>query len=107
MRLGFAWSRYDRRIALGHAWSPINRSEARPTELYAGLGVLDSSFYRINFNVETLVQGSFPEDGDRERLRRIFHDSVEDDTLGMNTHYADGTLVCSYPIAMLVALTGS
>lgn len=68
-----------------------------------GMEVASRSFYRLDFEVETLVQGSFPEGGNRDRLRRILHDSSENDALGMNTRLVNDRLVCSYPIAMLLA----
>lgn len=72
----------------------------------AGLEVAATSFYRLDFEVERLVEGSFPEDGDRDRLRRTYEDAVENDTLGINTRLVDGKLLCSYPIAMLLARPG-
>lgn len=72
-------------------------------ELFArsGLEVAERAFYRLDFEVVALVAGSFPVDDDRDRLRRIFRESLENDTLGLNIREVNGALVCSYPIAML------
>lgn len=69
----------------------------------AGLLVSGTILYRIEFDVDYLLQGSFPADDDSERLRRLFVDSMGNDSMGLATHEEAGRLVCSYPVAMLLA----
>lgn len=79
----------------------MSLAELEELFVQAGLNVTERAFYRLDFDVETLVTGSFPVDDDRDRIRRILRESVENDTLGLNTREVNGALVCSYPIAMV------
>lgn len=81
----------------------MNLTELEGLFLAENLSVTNKDFYRIDFDVDTLLQGSFPADGDREGLRKVFRASVKSDGLGVNTREMDGKLVCSYPIALLLA----
>jgi SAM-dependent methyltransferase len=81
----------------------LSLAELRGLFAAQSLVVQRESFYRLEFEVEALIAGSFPAGGDRERLREVYHASVADDARGMTTGWKDGKLVCSYPIAVMVA----
>jgi hypothetical protein len=53
--------------------------------------------------LEDLMSRSFPNEGDADRVRRIYADSIDEDTLDLNTRRADGKILYSLPVAVLVA----
>lgn len=69
-----------------------------------GLEISKSAAYRVQFDVDRLIAGSFPSGGDRGRdeLRRILSASLEGDRLGLSLRRFGERLVASYPIAVLV-----
>jgi ubiquinone/menaquinone biosynthesis C-methylase UbiE len=69
----------------------------------AGLAAPQVSSYRMEGELEDLLSRSFPNEGDADRLRTIFADSITDDTLDLNTRLADGKIYYSFPVAVLVA----
>jgi ubiquinone/menaquinone biosynthesis C-methylase UbiE len=69
----------------------------------AGLGTPQVFSYRMEGELEDLMSRSFPNEGDADRLRKIFADSISNDALGLNTRRADGTIYYSLPVAVLVS----
>lgn len=69
----------------------------------AGLGTLQVNNYRMEGELEDLLSRSFPNDGDAERLRKIFADSISGDVLGLNTREENGKIYYGLPVAVLVA----
>jgi hypothetical protein len=69
----------------------------------AGLGTPQIFSYRMEGELEDLLSRSFPNEGDANRLRRIYADSISDDALDLNTRQADGKIFYSLPVAVLVA----
>jgi SAM-dependent methyltransferase len=69
----------------------------------AGLATSQVSSYRMEGELEDLLSRSFPNEGDADRLRTIFADSIADDALDLNTRQADGKIYYSFPVAILVA----
>ncbi|MGZ4860826.1 MAG: class I SAM-dependent methyltransferase [Candidatus Angelobacter sp.] len=59
--------------------------------------------YRMEGELEELLARSFPHEGDADRLRTIFADSITDDALDLNTRLANGKIYYSFPVAVLVA----
>jgi ubiquinone/menaquinone biosynthesis C-methylase UbiE len=59
--------------------------------------------YRMEGELEDLLSRSFPNDGDADRLREIFAESITDDALDLNTRRENGKIYYSFPVAMLVA----
>jgi hypothetical protein len=53
--------------------------------------------------LEDLLSRSFPNEGDAERVRRIYAESIPNDALDLNTRLADGKIYYSLPVAVLVA----
>lgn len=68
-----------------------------------GLAVVQEAFYRLEFEVEAVLKGSFRREGDAEIVRRMFVDSLADNALGLETHREIGEIRFAYPIAVLVA----
>src|SRR4029077_18475273 len=62
---------------------PLN--ELRGLFEQAGLSTPQVTSYRMEGELEDLLSRSFPNEGDAERVRKIFADSIADDTLDLNT----------------------
>ena len=69
----------------------------------AGLGIPQLLSYRMEGEFEDLMSRSFPNEGDAERLRTIYVDSIDNDTLDLNTRRADAKIFYSLPVAVLMA----
>jgi ubiquinone/menaquinone biosynthesis C-methylase UbiE/GrpB-like predicted nucleotidyltransferase (UPF0157 family) len=68
----------------------------------AGLQNVRRQFYRHEFGLEPVLQGSFPNPGDAEKIRRLFEDDLGLDRLGLGVHRRDGNIHFAYPIVILV-----
>src|SRR5213593_3983463 len=69
-----------------------------------GLPAPRVTFYQLRSELEGLLERSFPERGDAERIRWMFIDSLADDGLGLGTRRrGNGEIVFAYPVAVLVA----
>lgn len=73
--------------------------------LFANLGLRNPRLtsYRLDAELDMLLNGSFPNEGDAEKVRRMIVDSLEDDGLNVNTRRVNGQIWISYPIAILIA----
>jgi SAM-dependent methyltransferase len=71
----------------------------------AGLTLRRQAFYRLASEVEGLLQRSFPEPGDADRIRAMFAASIADDGLGLETRRHGDEIRFAYPVAILVAET--
>lgn len=69
----------------------------------AGLPAPQVSYYRLESELEELLSRSFPNEGDADRLRKIFADSIADDALGLNTRWENGKIHYGFPVAVMVA----
>jgi ubiquinone/menaquinone biosynthesis C-methylase UbiE len=69
----------------------------------AGLPSPQVSYYRLESELEELLSRSFPNEGDADRLRKIFADSIADDALGLNTRRENGKIHYGFPVAVMVA----
>ena len=74
------------------------------TELFAqaGLEIQRTVFYKHPMSLEPLLNGSFPNPGDSERVRQIIVDDVGKDELGLGVQRIYGDIHFAYPIALLV-----
>jgi ubiquinone/menaquinone biosynthesis C-methylase UbiE len=70
----------------------------------AGLEAPQMFSYRMEGELEDLMSRSFPNEGDADRVRKIYADSIAENTLDLNTRAADGTIYYNLPVAVLVAL---
>ncbi|HWF03701.1 MAG TPA: methyltransferase domain-containing protein [Candidatus Angelobacter sp.] len=102
--------RPDRAAALNAAELLRDPSHARALpeqelcELFAQAGLADQvvNNYRVEGEMEELLARSFPHEGDADRLRKIFADSIANDALDLNTRQEDGKIFYSFPVAVLV-----
>jgi ubiquinone/menaquinone biosynthesis C-methylase UbiE len=77
--------------------------ELRDLFKQAGLADPQVNSYRMEGELEDLLSRSFPNDGDADRLREIFAESITDDTLDLNTRLENGKIYYSFPVAVLAA----
>jgi ubiquinone/menaquinone biosynthesis C-methylase UbiE len=70
-----------------------------------GLRVARTAFYRLELDVETVLQGSFPMPGDADEVRRLFTESLATDAMGVGARRQGDTIQFAYPIAILVTET--
>jgi ubiquinone/menaquinone biosynthesis C-methylase UbiE len=77
--------------------------ELRSLFAQAGLGDPRVEQFRMEGEMEDLLQRSFPAEGDADRIRKIFSDSLIDDALDMAIYRKDGKIFYSYPVAILAS----
>ena len=78
--------------------------ELRGLFAQAGLPEPRVSRYRVECELEDLLSRSFPNEGDADRIRKIFADSIATDALDLNTRRENGAIYYSFPVAVLVAV---
>lgn len=78
--------------------------ELRGLFAQAGLPEPRVSHYRVECELEDLLSRSFPNEGDADRIRKIFADSIENDALDLATRRENGLIYYSFPVAVLVAV---
>lgn len=59
--------------------------------------------YRVECDLDDLLSRSFPNPGDEPKIRKMFADSVPDDTMDLKTRVQDGKIYYSFPVAVLMA----
>jgi ubiquinone/menaquinone biosynthesis C-methylase UbiE len=69
----------------------------------AGLATPQVNSYRMEGELEELLSRSFPHEGDADRIRKIFIDSLADDALDLNTRRENEKIFYSFPVAVLVS----
>ena len=74
-------------------------------ELYARVGLPEprATSYRLEGELESLIARSFPNPGDAEKIRELFHASLADDALDIQTRLENGQIRYGFPVAVLVA----
>ena len=73
--------------------------------IFGAVGLPDprTTFYKVEAELEKLLQMSFPREEDEQEVRRMIMDSLADDGMGVNTRRENERILFSYPIAVLVA----
>src|SRR5262249_13932725 len=69
----------------------------------AGLPAPKVDRYRLGSELEDLLSRSFPKEGDADRIRQIFLDSIDGDTLDLATHRKNGKIYYSFPVSVMVS----
>ena len=70
----------------------------------AGMAAPAIHHYRLEGEMEDLLARSFPNEGDADRLRKIFADSIATDALDLNTRQENGKIFYGFPVAVLVSV---
>lgn len=60
-------------------------------------------FYRVPFEMNTLLKASFPNEGEAGLVRDMIEQSVKDDSLGTGTRQNDGQIIFDYSVVILAA----
>jgi ubiquinone/menaquinone biosynthesis C-methylase UbiE len=68
----------------------------------AGLADVRAEFYKHGFELEQVLQGSFPNPGDADRVRQLFQDDLDTNQLGLEATCREGQMHFAYPIVVLV-----
>jgi len=71
----------------------------------AGLREHRRDSYRLEGEVEDILSRSFPEPGDADRLRRIYTDSLADDSLGIAIRRDGDRIRFGLPVTIIAATT--
>lgn len=69
----------------------------------AGLPVSNCAHYRLEFELNALLSGSFPVEGGEPVIREMFEESLSTDSMGLKPRLTGGRIRCSYPIAVIVS----
>jgi SAM-dependent methyltransferase len=73
----------------------------------AGLPVSNCAHYRLEFELNALLNGSFPVDGGEPVIRGMFEESLSTDSMGLKPTLTNGEIRCSYPISVVVSHTSA
>ena len=57
----------------------------------------------LPYELDSFLARSFPKDGDADRIRQMFADSLEDDILGLSPVQRDGKIHFSFPTVTIVS----
>jgi ubiquinone/menaquinone biosynthesis C-methylase UbiE len=68
-----------------------------------GLATPTVTSYRMEGELEDLLARSFPNEGDADRVRKIFADSIATDALDLNTRRQNGKIYYGLPVSVLVS----
>jgi ubiquinone/menaquinone biosynthesis C-methylase UbiE len=70
----------------------------------AGLEAPRIETMRLEGDLESLLARSFPKDGDADRIRKLFGDSLLDGRLDMAVREENGRIVYGWPLAIMTAI---
>lgn len=74
------------------------------TALFSEVSFQDvrTQFYKHEVEMEQVLQRSFPNLGDADKIRKMFADDVGVDRLGVGAHRKDGAIHYAYPVVVFV-----
>jgi hypothetical protein len=64
---------------------------------------VNTDSYGVEMDLETLLQSSFPNPGDKDKIRQLFIEDVQNNVLGVNSHYVGVEILFTYPTSMTIA----
>jgi ubiquinone/menaquinone biosynthesis C-methylase UbiE len=77
--------------------------ELRELFAQAGLPQPRMERYRLEGELEDLLRRSFPNEGDADRVRKIFDESITGNALDLNVRREKGKIFFAFPVAIMVA----
>lgn len=77
--------------------------ELRGLFTQAGLPEPGIGHYRVECELDDLLSRSFPNPGDKQRIRKMFIESIAENTLDLNTRMEQGKIYYSFPVAVMVS----
>jgi len=78
----------------------LSREEWKQLLTASGLHNLRHANYKVAMELETQLKASFPNPGDDEKIREIFRNDTNTNSLGMNAQWLNGEIHFSYPISI-------
>lgn len=74
-------------------------------ELFSNAGLPEPAIghYRVECDLDDLLSRSFPNPGDEPKIRKLFADSIPENTMDLNTRSAEEKIYYSFPVAVLVS----
>ncbi len=81
----------------------LTREQMRALGDEAGMALRREEEFSLETDLEGLLQGSFPKEGDAERIRTLFEEDIQSgqDSLGVAARREDGVVRLMYPVAVL------
>jgi len=68
-----------------------------------GLTIINTDFFKIEMDLKRLVQASFPNTEDINKIRQLFIEDVQNNILGVNSHYVGTEIHFTFPTSMIIA----
>jgi ubiquinone/menaquinone biosynthesis C-methylase UbiE len=77
-------------------------------ELFAAAGLPNPRIEQLAlpYELENLLSRSFPREGDADRVRQLFRESLDTDSLGVSARLEAGEIRFSFPVVVVVARSG-
>ncbi len=69
----------------------------------ADLPVIETDFFRIERDLQGLLDSSFPNPTDIDKIRALFAEDVQNDILDLKSHYVGTEIHFSFPTSIIVA----
>jgi ubiquinone/menaquinone biosynthesis C-methylase UbiE len=68
----------------------------------AGLVNLKSERHDLEMSLEQILQSSFPDSQNIEKIKQLFKEDITKNNLGMNSHLKDNKIYFYFPISMII-----
>jgi ubiquinone/menaquinone biosynthesis C-methylase UbiE len=81
----------------------LTSAELQETFKERGLTIITTDFFRIEKDLETLLLASFPNPEDINKIRQLFIEDVQNNILGVNSHYVGTEIHFTFPTSMIIA----
>jgi len=72
-----------------------------------GLPAPKIKYYKMELELESVLQRSFPEKGNTDKVRALIRQTVGNDEMGINARQQEDHIKFTYPIAVLVSEKGA
>jgi ubiquinone/menaquinone biosynthesis C-methylase UbiE len=67
-----------------------------------GLVKLKSEYHDLEMSLEKILQSSFPDPKDVDKIKQLFKEDLTKNNLGMKSHLRDGEIYFYFPVSMIV-----
>jgi ubiquinone/menaquinone biosynthesis C-methylase UbiE len=68
-----------------------------------GLTIINTDSFKIEMEAERLLQASFPNPEDINKIRQLFIEDAQNNILGVNSHYVGTEIHFKFPTSMIIA----